>query len=90
MLGVWKAKSKGLIMSLEHHEKVIVELLAKYSFIEHCKETGIISPEDYAEICKSWGEKPLELIKFYLTRIDEYHKDTRTFIDELKVSGDWA
>ena len=42
------------------------------------------------DICNSWGDWALELIQHYLRGIDAYHQDTRKFIDELKVSGDWA
>ncbi|MFC1876500.1 hypothetical protein ACFL2E_04410 [Thermodesulfobacteriota bacterium] len=78
------------IMVLKNDEKNVADILAKYAFIEQCKETGLITLTEYTDICNSWGDWALELIQQYLRRIDEYHQDTRKFIDELKVSGDWA
>ena len=71
-------------MALDQSEKSIVEILAKYAFIEHCKEEDFITIEDYTDICNSWGDKALEIMQYYLKRLKEYHEDTGKFVDELK------
>ena len=73
-------------MALSKHEMEIAELLAKYVFIEHCKEKELITLEAYVNICNSWGDKALALIQHYLRKLDEYHEDTRKFVDEITQS----
>ena len=70
-------------MALTKAEKDILDLIAKYSFLTDCKDTGLLDLNSYAHIVYQFGERNMELIKYYMQRLDEHHNDTRSFLDNL-------
>lgn len=76
-------------MPLSNSDKDIIKLLAKYSFIEKCKEIGFISHDEYMEVCRSWGERALERIDYYLKILNQHHNDVNKFISKMKNAGEW-
>jgi len=70
-------------MDITKAEKDILDLIAKYSFLTDCKDTGLLDLNSYAHIVYRLGERNMELIKYYMQRLDEHHNDTRAFLDNL-------
>ena len=70
-------------MALTEAEKTILDVLAQYSFLTQCKDTGLLDANTYAQIVYRLGEKNMELIHYYMQRLDGHHNDTRAFLDKL-------
>ncbi|MFC1876625.1 hypothetical protein ACFL2E_05050 [Thermodesulfobacteriota bacterium] len=70
-------------MAVTKAEKDILDLIAKYSFLTDCKDTGLLDLNSYAQIVYRFGERNMERIKYYMQRLDEHHNDTRAFLDNL-------
>jgi hypothetical protein len=64
-------------------EKSLLDLIAKYTFLTDCKDTGNLDLVTYSEILYQLGEENMERIKYYMQRLDEHHNDMRAFLDSL-------
>lgn len=73
-------------MSLNDAEKELLDLLAKYSFLEQLKHKGVITEESFDKLLHSFGADNLERINCYLRRLDEYYRDTSAFLDKSEDS----
>ena len=64
-------------------EKVLLDLIAKYTFLTDCKDTGNLDIVTYSKILYQLGEENMERIKYYMERLDEHLNDMRAFLDSL-------
>jgi hypothetical protein len=70
-------------MAISSEDKELLELIAKYTFLTDCKDTGNLDIVTYSEILYQLGEENMERIKYYMERLDEHHNDMRAFLDNL-------
>ena len=73
-------------MPLSEQETTALEIIARYSFLTECQEKGYIAETKYKEIVFGFGPKNLEMVNYYMERLDEYFKDMSLYIDRLKGS----
>jgi len=71
---------------LSDQETNVLEIIARYSFLTECQEKGYIAEDKYKEIVFGFGPKNLEMVNYYIERLDEYFKDMSLYIDNLKGS----
>jgi hypothetical protein len=69
---------------LSDQETAALEIIARYNFLTECQEKGYIAEEKYKEIVFGFGPKNLEMIDYYVVRLDEHFKDTARYLDSLK------
>ena len=73
-------------MPLSDQEMITLDIIAQYNFLTECQEKGYITKEKYDEIVFGFGPKNLEMIDYYVVRLDEHFKDTARYVDSLKGS----
>ena len=71
-------------MPLSDQETTALDIIAKYNFLTECHEKGYIAKEKYDEIVFGFGPKNLEMINYYIERLDDHFKDTSAYMDNLK------
>ena len=71
-------------MPLSDQETTALEIIARYSFLTECQEKGYITEDKYKEIVFGFGPKNLEMVNYFIERLDEYFKDMSLYIDSLK------
>jgi len=69
---------------LNDQEITALDIVAQYNFLTECQEKGYISKEKYDEILFGFGPKNLEMIDYYVVRLDDHSKDTARYLDSLK------
>ena len=73
-------------MPLSDQETTTLDIIAQYIYLTECKEKGYITKEKYDEIISGFGPKNLEMIDYYIVRLDDHFKDTARYLDSLKGS----
>ena len=73
-------------MSLSEEETSVLDIIARYSFLSECRESGYITEEKYKQIYQSFGLKNKQMVLYYLERLTEHKKDMVSFLDS--VQGD--
>lgn len=71
-------------MPLNDDEINTLEIIARYNFLTECHEKGYISKERYDEIVFGFGPKNLEMVNYYIERLDDHFKDTSRHMDSLE------
>lgn len=71
-------------MPLSDQETTVLDIIAQYNFLTECQEKGYISQEKYDQILFGFGPKNLEMIDYYVVRLDEHFKDAARYLDSLK------
>jgi hypothetical protein len=67
-------------MPLTGRDKQILDILAQYTFLDYCKNKGLISEERYEQVIFSFGSEAHEIIDYYVCRLDEHYEDTSRFL----------
>lgn len=65
-------------------KKALLDLIAKYNFLDQCKATGILDRETFDRLTFQMGSDNMEKIQYYLKQLNEHHEDTRAFLDRAK------
>ncbi|NNK85362.1 MAG: hypothetical protein HKO91_07420 [Desulfobacterales bacterium] len=68
-------------MKIERQEKILLDLIAKYTFLEQCNYTGIPDMDTFNRLVFQMGSDNMEKIQYHLRRLKEHHDDTRDFLD---------
>jgi hypothetical protein len=69
---------------LSDQETTALDIIARYSFLTECQEKGYITKEKYDEIVFGFGPKNLEMVDYYVVRLNDHNKDTARYLDRLK------
>ena len=71
---------------MSDQETTVLDIIARYNFHTECHEKDYITKEKYDEILFGFGPKNLEMIDYYVVRLDEQFKDAARYLDSLKGS----
>ncbi len=52
-------------MPISSEEKALLDLIARYAFLTHCKDTELIDLGTYSKILYQLSEEDMERIKYY-------------------------
>jgi len=69
---------------LSDQEITAIDIIAQYNFLTECQEKGYITKETYDQIVYGFGPKNLEMIDYYVVRLNDHFKDTARYLDSLK------
>jgi len=69
---------------LSDQETNTLDIIAQYNFLTECQEKGYINKEKYDQIVYGFGPKNLEMIDYYVVRLNDHFKDTARYLDSLK------
>jgi len=69
-------------MPIPEHDKTLLDLIARYTFLADCKDTGLLDLGTYSKILFQLAEDDMERIKYYMHRLEAYHADTSAFMDK--------
>ena len=72
-------------MEITEHEKNLLDLIAKYNFLDQCNQTGLIDRDTFDRLVFQMGSDNMERVQYYLKRLNEHHDDTREFLDKNKI-----
>jgi hypothetical protein len=75
-------------MPISPEEKRLLDLIAKYNFLDQCNATGILDRDTFDRLTFQMGAENMEKIQYYLQRLNEHHEDTREFLDRNKKDSD--
>jgi hypothetical protein len=68
-------------MKIDKQDIKLLDLIAKYKFLEQCNNTGILDTDTFNRLVFQMGSDNMEKIQYYLKRLKEHHDDTREFLD---------
>lgn len=71
-------------MALTDEEMNILEIIARYVFLIKCRDNGYITEKKRQEIVFDFGPKNLELIDYYVNRLEDHTLDTSEYLASLK------
>ena len=71
-------------MPISPKEKGLLDLIAKYNFLDQCNATGLLDRYTFDRLVYQMGADNMEKIKYYLKQLNEHHEDTREFLDRAK------
>ena len=71
-------------MPLSDEETNVLDVIARYSFLSECRESGYITEENYKQIYQSFGLKNKQMVLYYLERLTEHKKDMMGFLDSVQ------
>lgn len=71
-------------MPLTVRDKHILDIISQYTFLNHCRENGLISEEEQQEIIFRFGAENREVLNYYVNQLDAHRKDSLLFLDNLK------
>jgi hypothetical protein len=71
-------------MPLTDRDKHLLDIISQYTFLNHCREKGIISEEKQREIIFRFGAENQEVVNYYANQLDAHHKDSSMFLNNLK------
>lgn len=71
-------------MPLTDDEIHALDIIARYSFLLECRDKGHITDERCQQILFTFGQKNLELIKYYEDRLEDHIMGTEDYLDSLK------
>jgi len=71
-------------MALTEEEMNILEIIARYDFLIECRDKGYITEEKRQQIVFGFGPKNLELIDYYVNRLEDHIMNTSDYLDSLK------
>ena len=70
-------------MPLSDQETTVLDIIAQYNFLTECQEKGYISKDKLDEVVFGFGPKSLEMIDYYIQRLDDHFRDTAQYLDSL-------
>ncbi|MBW2633171.1 MAG: hypothetical protein JRE14_03405 [Deltaproteobacteria bacterium] len=71
-------------MALTDEEMNILEIIARYNFLIECRDKGHITEEKRQQIVFGFGPKNLELVDFYINRLEDLILDIPDCLDSLE------
>jgi hypothetical protein len=70
-------------MPIPPEEKSLLDLIAKYTFLTHCKDNEQLDPGTYNEILWKLSREEMRRIKYYMERLNGHYEDMKAFLDGL-------
>ena len=71
-------------MPLNDDEIHAIDIIARYNFLLECCSKGLLSDEKCKNILTGFGQKNLEIIKYYNERLSDHVMDTERYLSSLK------
>lgn len=75
-------------MPISPTEKALLDLIAKYNFLDQCNATGLLDRKTFERLTLQMGSDNMEKIQYYLKQLNEHHENTREFLDRAKKDAE--